>query len=160
MHLGFSAQALHAFEKGLAIGSYRAAKSFVRFENRSKAEGQHGEGSKTLAYDSCMINNSFLVEGFVDGVFADDNCEISARVSENRGVVHAFQVFYNVGAPGPATVLQARMLCDAVRVPRHLRLLLGKLTQHTGRMREKWPTSNVELLGKALLRLGDSPHFI
>src|SRR5271166_5740838 len=72
-----------------------------------------------------MLDHGLLGEGMSRRVFADYHREFSTGIGQNRSVVYALQVLECEWTTGPITTLQARLLGNTVRVPRHLRLLLG-----------------------------------
>src|ERR1019366_4807946 len=106
VHFRLTPQAGHTLLKSLAISAHRAAQCFVRVKYGSKTKRQHGQSPKALADDARMLDDGLLSEGLRGRVFADNHCEISTGIGQNRGVIYALKALDCKWASGPATTLQ------------------------------------------------------
>src|SRR5512133_2288411 len=70
-----------------------------------------------------MFQDRLLIELPVGNVFADDNREFAARVTEDLTAANTTKVFQQERPTGTMCRGEGLLLSDAVRVPRHVRSL-------------------------------------
>src|SRR5271157_164977 len=122
MHLSFAAKTGDALQKRLAIGSYRTAQGFIGIKNSSEAERKDCEGTETLADHASMVHDGLLGKSLTCRMITHDDREFSTRTGKNRSAIYASEVLNCERTSGPGAVLQALLLGNAIRVPRHLSL--------------------------------------
>ena len=65
-------------------------------------------------------------------VFADDDCEFSAGITQDWGSIDALNAFQQEGTPGTGTIGESLMFSQAVCVPRHIDLSESEQRRESG----------------------------
>ena len=96
-------------------------KGFIALKNGAELEGKDGGGAEASADYPSMFNGSLVVQ--VAGcavIFADNYCEFTTGIAENRSCINALHTFEQERAASAGSIGEGLMLGETIRVPRHV----------------------------------------
>ena len=162
VHFGLALQARNAFGEGLAIGADGAAQRVVGVEHGAKFEGKHGGVAEALADHAGVLQDRRLVQFAGALIFADDDGEVAAGISQDGRAGDAFHAGYGEGPASTSAISEKRVLLgDAVGVPCHNRFSgLGGGERLRLRSVGEWAYKWKLRLGTAKSGHGRMPNYI